>query len=433
MATASPGTSPATASGDGAGAHTPPTLTHDLVTAALGTQTPTVLGAIAFLKENIQNTFPAKETSQRAKLTYEDARTLLAVSVWLEEHVVSSAHNPAFSTVEHRLDTLTKAVDRTNTEVAKVRATLALRTTVTDEEDDARLVEEALGASPTPSKTGAHLPWSVVARRAKAAAPKAPLEQRMPLTETLLKRSGVEDRPFKALSPADMVSKLRESVKATLPPSGADAAIATADVTKLIRAVRPLPSGDIIICSSTAEYATLLKQHASLWLPKATAAYGVHLPSWSVVVHRVPTTFDPSSPSSVTAFRTENEHLVPTDARISWLTRSSTDGASNAKKHGSVTIQLPTIDQANRLIQEGISYGGRLLRAERAMRSPPQCWRCQRFGHSCSHVQRKCANCSLGHKSTSTQCEERKRAFEAAKVRALRQGDLYLPSQQPST
>ncbi|KAK0559468.1 hypothetical protein OC844_004394, partial [Tilletia horrida] len=179
----------------------------------------------------------------------------------------------------------------------------------------------------------------------------------MPPTETLLKRSGAEDRTFQALSPADMVAKLRESVKASLPPSGADAAIATADVTKLIRAVRPLPSGDIIICSSNAESAALLKKHASLWLPKATAAYGVHLPSWGVVIHRVPTTFDPSSSSSVSGFRTENEHLIPADAPIAWLSRLPTDGSTRSKKHSSVVIHLPTIDQANRLLQEGISYG----------------------------------------------------------------------------
>ncbi|KAK0540177.1 hypothetical protein OC835_000799 [Tilletia horrida] len=348
----------------------------DVVKATLGTQQPTALGAIEHLKTSLKATLRADPSAKTANLSQNDARNLYAVAVWLEEAVLREQHNPATSTLEARLSALTKVLDRNTTELTKVRTTLASRPVAPVELDDELLVEQELGVAPP---VAAASTWAAVTARRKPGPPKVPLEQRMDPAECLLKRSGTADPAFTGLNPAQKVVKLRESIRASLPSDTSDSAIQAADPAKLVRAVRPLPSGDLVVVSSSADHSTLLKQHAAQWLPRATSSLGLHNPRWGVVIHRVPISFSPSSPTSVAALRADNEHLIPADAEISWLSPPPPDGS---KKHGSIVAQLPSLAQANKVIEAGIAFDGRLLRVE-------------------------------------------KEAFDAAKLRALRFGETY--------
>ena len=320
---------------------------------------------------------------------------------------------------------------------------------VEDADDEEQSVEKQLGLPP-PS-------FASIAAQRKSSPLKVPLEQRLEPFECLLKRSGTEDPSFTSLPPADKVKKIRESILASLPTDTIDSAIAQADPAKLVRAVRPLPSGDLVIVSLDKHHSILLQAHSSQWLPKTTPSLGLHSPSFGAVLHRIRTTFDPSNPLHLAALRAENDDLLPADIKVFWLCKLPLDGS---KKHSSLVIHFPTRSQANNAIQQGIAFEGRLLRVEKVMRSPPQCWRCQRYGHTslqckqpprcgtcasfhltkdctcpadtpcastsdCTHIPLKCANCSMAHNASSEFCSARRQAFDAAKVRILRSGELY--------
>ncbi|KAK0517740.1 hypothetical protein OC835_008064, partial [Tilletia horrida] len=172
--------------------------------------------------------------------------------VWLEQSILLEAHNPASTAVEQRLSTLAKSIDRNTTELEKVRASLVPRPTCIDEADDELLVDAELGPSTSSAPRGPGPDsWAVVARRQRTAPLKVPLEQRMAPAECLLKRSGTADPDFAALTPAQKVTKLRESIIASLPSGISGSAVAEADINKLVRAVRPLPSGDLIVVSAS--------------------------------------------------------------------------------------------------------------------------------------------------------------------------------------
>ncbi|KAK0548760.1 hypothetical protein OC844_006978, partial [Tilletia horrida] len=357
--------------------------TLDLVKSALGVQQPSVLGALAHLKDGLRKTIRANPSRMTADLSSLKAHELIAVTTWLEQTLMLQSHSPPSAAFEQQLISLSKTVDRNTTELEKMRTLVAARTTALNDEEDERLVAAELGLIPhNDNSAPASSTWATVARRRRAPPPKSPLEQRIPASECLLKKTGREDPAFTSLTPSAQVAKLRECVTASLALASADSDVQPADVSKIVRAIRPLPSGDIIICSLTPEHSATFKRHASAWLAHITPAYGIHTPSWGVVVHRMPTSFDPSSPDSVAGLRAENEDVIPPNPSITWLTRpSSTSTQDPAKKHSSIVIHLPSADLANRALQQGIAYDGRLLRAERVMRSPPQCWKCQKFGH----------------------------------------------------
>ncbi|KAK0541780.1 hypothetical protein OC846_006945, partial [Tilletia horrida] len=316
---------------------------------------------------SIKNTIRSNPGASTANLSAADARTLLAVAAWLEDALLTASHNPATSALEQRITILTKSVERNSTEVAKLRASVAPPPIQPNDEEEESAVAAALGAAPTSSSPT----WAAVARRRRTVPLKLPLDQRLEPTDTLLKRTGIEDTVFFALSPADKVLKLRSSLMSALSSDGASSD-PPADPTKLIRAIRPLPSGDMIVISASAANAALLKSRVNDWLPQATSALTTHVPTWGVVIHRVPTSFTPDQAASKAALRIGNEDLLPEAFSASWLRSSGAPSSQPIKKHGSLLISLSSAAQANLLIQNGVAYDGRILRVERAMRNPPQ-------------------------------------------------------------
>jgi hypothetical protein len=137
----------------------------------------------------------------------------------------------------------------------------------------------------------------------------------------------------------------------------------------------------------------------------------------------------------------ENKPFIPSAEirHIGWLTRNA-----SAKTALTITIEFTRLEDANKIIDEGLIWQSEVFQCERYERQcrVKQCFKCQRYGHigtqckaakACGYcaqehdtrdcplrtrqsVPRKCATCRGEHEAWNRQCPTRKDEIAKAKT-----------------
>ena len=204
-----------------------------------------------------------------------------------------------------------------------------------------------------------------------------------------------------------------------------------------------LRSGDLSIRTATSKEVEALKQFADDWVHRIGNRATLRITTYGIIAHGMRTSTMDMDRFEETRDQLllDNKPFTPqAEIRyVGWLTRNALTKAAS-----SVIIEFSKAEDANKIIDEGLSWQGEVFQwdwYERQCRVK-QCFKCQHYGHigtqckatiACGYcaqehesrvspskldrnVPRKCAACRGEHEAWSYQCPTRKE--ERAKARA---------------
>lgn len=170
-----------------------------------------------------------------------------------------------------------------------------------------------------------------------------------------------------------------------------------------IRSVHRHPSNDLVLYTTTAEQATVLRDQHERWTHLVSEGLAIHNPVHTVVVHGIPTSFNPTDPQNLEMLSAMNpDTLNPPPTFVKWL---SANAVQRGATHSSIRIGFADAAQAQLAVDQKIFYGRFNKRTEHGRKTKPRCMNCLKDGHITKYCkdQLMCPYCSGPHSAES--CE----------------------------
>ncbi|KAI0702131.1 hypothetical protein C8Q76DRAFT_802420 [Earliella scabrosa] len=189
-------------------------------------------------------------------------------------------------------------------------------------------------------------------------------------------------------TPADIHRRLNDAFTRSAVRSDPDAAILRA------RAVTKLRNGNLRVTMQSSQDIETIWETWETWMPFLSDKLEPLMPEYKVVVHGVPTTYDPNSgfTSLTEAIYTVNAHLPHGSiANVRWMSNRSSEELRKTKSHSSLVLGFESAADANSAIRNRIALDGRILRTQKFHSFPTQCYNCHRFGHLARQCKRPAA------------------------------------------
>ncbi|KAE8222384.1 hypothetical protein CF326_g8389, partial [Tilletia indica] len=438
---------------------------------ALGGSQPTIGACANYLAKTLQAQLPSipsrsaasKATPNRVYITVDIIKALQAAAAFIAAETDKTSEEKLRS-IQASIQSLSDAQAATAAAVADIAAN-----TRKTQEAVNTAAEEAKNPAPArPSEV--EQGWTVVDRRNKnRRTGHLPLSQRLPSNEVIFSTSDKKKPPFKASAPNELVAKARAAIAKAVKEDTSKfkdwSEAEDVDTIHIVRSARALPSGDWIVTFGTAKWARLACKNKETWLSHLHPGFFIKDSEFEVAVDLVPLTFSMEEFSHYKDIM-ENNPVLQDSTSIDWTGGERGLAAAKAKKkrHGTLLIRFQRAADANELIMSPLSFDGRLLPTRKSVRRPPQCNRCQGYGHiaiqcrghqkcakcggahatsschcpveeeanrctgemECAHLTFLCANCKGHHPATSRDCPSRSKAFKMAQNWAFNSGELFL-------
>jgi hypothetical protein len=147
------------------------------------------------------------------------------------------------------------------------------------------------------------------------------------------------------------------------------------------------------------------------WLQDATAELAfmagiaqdaiIRQHQFTILVPRVPLTFDPAIESHLREVEENNDMPARTLCRARWIKPVNRRSPEQRAAHAAFTLR--DINITNAFIRDGIYVCGMRLRPSRLKHEPMQCMKCRRWGHfahSCPANDDTCGTCGEAHRTS---------------------------------
>lgn len=157
-------------------------------------------------------------------------------------------------------------------------------------------------------------------------------------------------------------------------------------------------TGDIHLHLSDMESVrAILGLKSDEWVNDINKGLSLKRKAYPIIVHGLPTTFDPQSKTHLHDFMEENHGVLDTATRMIWANKHSIE---SGKPFSSLIIHLTDPTAANNAIRNRICFKHVLKVTERSTKRVRQCYKCLDFGHfaaACPEETRSCSHCAGGH------------------------------------
>lgn len=161
-------------------------------------------------------------------------------------------------------------------------------------------------------------------------------------------------------------------------------------------------SGDITIqFNSQGDVETATNLH-DYWVRLLDPSLRLKMPSYAIIVHGIPTSFNPESDRDVDNLKAVNLGVLDSLDSIRWANRHSIE---SGKPFSSLLIHLRDPDEANKAIKYRLNFFSVLKVVEKLTRKLGQCFKCLGYGHSTARcgADPHCPSCDGTH-PTGTTC-----------------------------
>lgn len=187
-------------------------------------------------------------------------------------------------------------------------------------------------------------------------------------------------------------------------------------------------TGDVVILLKKPEHAEAVLAAESLWVRRLSPDLKIKMKTYTIMVHGIPTTFDPTDKGMVRNLQAKKGNRLDALESIQWANPNS---IAIGKPFSSIFISLTNPEEANTAIFQNVSYQRELRTTERSKKhqSGVQCYECQGFCHTqkmCTQKPR-CAVCTGDHQTEA--CE----TLETGKTYCVNCTEAYIASQKTTS
>lgn len=312
--------------------------------------------------------------------------------------------------IESRLDQLAKSLERIERSTSQFNFQVSKPT--------APVASYALAASKHAPKT-VNTPRQVVFKPTPVKKAPAPPPSAIKAVNTLTLAQS--DKDGKVLASVNYVTLI-----ATINSKLAEAGIKekpSDEKTIKIRSVHRHPSNDLVIYTTTSAQADVLREQHEKWVPMVAEGLTLHNPVHTVVVHGIPTSFNPADPQHLEMLSAMNQDtLSPPPVFVKWL---SANAVQRGASHSSIRIGFADAEQAKLAVDMKIFYGRFNKRTEYGRKTRPRCLNCLKDGHITRYCKDAvmCPYCAGSHTAESCDQHGKMTTNCTACARHARQGD----------
>ncbi|KAH9821807.1 hypothetical protein DFH28DRAFT_883024, partial [Melampsora americana] len=202
--------------------------------------------------------------------------------------------------------------------------------------------------------------------------------------------------PFQNMTPPEITTIINKVLK--------DIEAKIDDEQILVKGVTRLQSGDLKIYAKSRTVTKWLFEHKHQWTHRADPLLVTPPSKYPVILHSIPTTFDPTNISFKTDLCQENGIDHTKIQNIKWLGRPKDDG----KAHGSIIVILLDKEVAAKVERGGLFLKNMYLPGAKYNRPPMQCYRCLEMNHSARFCPNEplCSSCGGDHETRTCNIED---------------------------
>lgn len=161
------------------------------------------------------------------------------------------------------------------------------------------------------------------------------------------------------------------------------------------------PSNNLVLYTTTSDQEDALIEQHDKWVHLLSKGLALHNPVHSVVVHGIPTSFNPTDPQHLEMLGAMNPNtLNPPPMFVKWI---SANAVQQGETHSSIRIGFSEADRATQAVEQKIFYGRFNKHTEFGRKIKPRCMDCLKEGHITRHCKEKvmCPYCSEEHTPNS--------------------------------
>lgn len=189
------------------------------------------------------------------------------------------------------------------------------------------------------------------------------------------------------------------------------------------------PSNNLVIYTTTANQADRLREQGELWLSKFSANLTIKKPVCPVVVHRIPTSFNPTNPDHIRMLEAMNPDTFKTPPIfVKWISQQAVQrGAS----HSSIRIGFASAEQAKEAVETKVFYGRYNKRTEHGRAAKAKCMNCLQDSHTSRHCKENgmCPYCAKDHPADTCDLKGKLTSNCTACARHLKKNDKKIDLQ----
>lgn len=133
------------------------------------------------------------------------------------------------------------------------------------------------------------------------------------------------------------------------------------------------------------------------WVVTVNRGLSLKRKVYPIIVHGIPTTFNPESRAHLHDFIEENHGVLDSTTKVVWANRHSIE---TGKPFSSLIIHLFDPVAVNMAITNRVCFKHLLKVVEKSTKRVKQCYTCLEFGHfakTCSEDLRACSHCAGSH------------------------------------
>lgn len=175
----------------------------------------------------------------------------------------------------------------------------------------------------------------------------------------------------------------------------------TSKTTVKVKSVQRHTFNDLILHLESPSHADALRKTVETWLPSFSDKLTLKAETHAILVHGIPTTFNPKNPEHLEDLIASNGARLSSFSAIRWMNIKAVEEEN--KRYSSIIIFLTDRKAAQRCVKDQVWYRFNKKRTKMERRPPSRCFNCLQSGHTAAACPQPslCPYCGDNHHAHS--------------------------------